>query len=216
LLLAVLGSMILTVVAAAILTRRIRLLLYLIAVALWALLALIVGRFAGDVPILNIDIVLLVVLLTMTILWLVGRQVRVDGFEVVMTVIVITTLWLLPLALRLMPESLSILVVVGVVLAPGVSSILSALPRPRRRTSPSDRATLSLACLSYALLAALVWTVGGGNASFPDALASALLDYILLPLALLLILTASAGRARVAPGRRQARKFPHQRDENSP
>lgn len=209
LLVTVLGSTILAVVLVAIITRRTRLLVYLLAVGLWVLLTVALNLWVGGAPVLSLETVLTVLLAAATILWLGRRQVEIDGFEVVLTAAVTTSLWLVPLALRLVPEPLGGWLVAAAILAPGATAAwtrLRELHAPAATPTPTHEGKLGVVCLSYALLATLVWTIGGSPASFPDALATALLTYLLPPLALLLILAASAGRARVTPGRPPVRQ----------
>jgi hypothetical protein len=184
----------------AVVSRRGRLLFYLAGVAGWVLVATGLNAWANGGSVVNIDVVLTGMLGVMTVLWLARRQEQVDGFEVVLTVVVTSTLWLLPLALNLTPDRLSRWGVLAAVLAPGASAIWAEVKVLRRRTGSATKpSTVALWCLCYGLLASIVWMVGGVNADLADKMSTALLSYLLLPLAMLVIVATSAGRARLAP-----------------
>ena len=186
------------VIVAACLFRQVRLLVYLAAVAGWVLMTLLLKNLTG-VTALNLAVALTVLLMLATVLWLTGRQRAIDGYEVVLTVVVTASLWLLPLALRLVPDPVSDWLVAGALLLPAVSSLGTHL-RDRKRSGPRVAGgQLGLTCLMYGMLAALVWVIGAGQVTVSDNVATAVSEYVLPPLGLLLILTASAGRAPSPP-----------------
>ena len=182
------------VILAACLFRQARLLIYLAAVGGWVLVTLLLKRWTG-VTALNLDVALTVLLMLATVFWLTGRQRAIDGYEVVLTVVVTASLWLVPLALRLVPDPIDDWLVAGALLLPAASSLRTHL-RDRKRSGPrAAGGQLGLTCLMYGLLAALVWVIGAGQVTLSENVATAVSEYVLLPLGLLLILTASAGRA---------------------
>ena len=195
-LLAVLGGLAFVgAVLTAVLVGRARLLVYLGAVGLWTALVAGVDVWAGGGSLINIDLVLTLLLSVLAVLWITGRQQEVDGFEVVLTVVVTATLWLAPLVVSLAPSRLAPWLVVVALALPGLTAVWDRWKQLRRQ-EPGAGTDLARWCLSYALLAALVWLTGGSVASLPDSVSTALLAYVLLPLAMLLVVLSSAGRRR--------------------
>jgi hypothetical protein len=185
------------VVLVIVLVGRPRLLLYLGAVIFWTALVSGVGAWAKGGSLVNVDLVLTALLSVLALLWISGRQAEIDGFEVVLTVVVTATLWLAPLAVTLLPNRFSQWLVVVAVVLPGLTAVWDRVRQLRRGEHERLGETkLERWCLAYTLLAAFVWNVGGAAAALPDQLSTAVLAYLLLPLAMLLVVLTSAGRAR--------------------
>jgi hypothetical protein len=118
---------------------------------------------------LNIDLPLTLLLLIAAVAWMRGVQHLVDGFDIIVTVVVLIEL---PMVLDMLPEPAQRGLLIAALLAPAIASIwkhLSGLD-PQLPGRPALRA-LAVTCLGYATLAGLVWTIGisgGGPDQQPE------------------------------------------------
>jgi hypothetical protein len=178
-------------------TRQVRLGVYLLAVALWVAVLVTLSRVVPGTG-LNIDLALTLLLLIAAVAWMRGGQHLVDGFEIVVTVVALSVLIELPMVLDMLPEPAQRGVLLAALLTPAIASIwkhLSGLdPEPAGR--PALRA-LAVTCLGYATLAALVWTIGISGGDLINNLSTQVLNFLSVPIALLLVAAGSAARPTV-------------------
>lgn len=194
-LLIVLGLLIISTIVGAFLFDRVRLLVYLAAVGIWLLVTTLIRKHT-DATELNIDIALTAMLMLATLLWLFRRQDIIDGYEIVLTSVVTALLWLVPLAISLVPSPVGEWIVAGALVIPAGTSIWTYLRDLSQggAAMPED-GKLGLACLAYGLLAALVWAIGQRQVDVIDGMGTLFQGYLSFPLAMLLILAASSRRS---------------------
>ena len=159
---------------------------------------------------LNIDLPQTLLLLIAAVAWMPGGQHLVDGFEIVVTVVVVSVLIELPMVLDMLPALAQRGVLLAALLTPAIASIwkhLSGLD-PELAGRPALRA-LAVTCLGYATLAALVWTIGISGGDVINSLSTQVL-FLSVPIALLLVAAGSAARPtvwRLNDQRRQSAGF---------
>ena len=179
-------------------TRQVRLGMYLLAVALWVAVLVTLSRVVPGTTGLNIDLALTVLLLIAAVAWLRGGQHFVDGFEIIVTVVVLSVLIELPMVLDMLPEAARRGLLIAALLTPAIASIwrhLSGLD-PKLAGRPALRA-LAVTCLGYATLAGLVWTIGISGGDLINNLSTQVLNFLSVPIALLLVAAGSAARPTV-------------------
>ena len=160
---------------------------------------------------LNIDLPQTLLLLIAAVAWMPGGQHLVDGFEIVVTVVVVSVLIELPMVLDMLPALAQRGVLLAALLTPAIASIwkhLSGLD-PELAGRPALRA-LAVTCLGYATLAALVWTIGISGGDVINSLSTQVLNFLSVPIALLLVAAGSAARPtvwRLNDQRRQSAGF---------
>lgn len=183
-----------------------RLLLHLAAIAAWIVLSVFVSRYAPGLSLLDIDIVILMLATVAAVTWLARRQTQLDGFEIVALVVVTFTVWEVPLTLQLLPPQFAPFLLLIAAMSPGAVALGGEGRRlfTSRRESPDWR-RLGTVCVLYALLSAMVWIVGVPGISLIEDLGSLLEAYLLVPLALLLLISASADHVAVTPSRDRSR-----------
>jgi hypothetical protein len=180
-------------------TRQARLGIYLLAVALWVAVLVILGRVVPGTTGLNIDLALTLLLLIAAVAWMRGGQHLVDGFEIIVTVVVLSVLIELPMVLDMLPEPARRGLLIAALLTPAIASIwkhLSGLD-PELAGRPALRA-LAVTCLGYATLAGLVWTIGISGGDLINNLSTQALNFLSVPIALLLVAAGSAARPTVS------------------
>jgi hypothetical protein len=124
-----------------------------------------------------------------------GGQHLVDGFEIIVTVVVLSVLIELPMVLDMLPEPARRGLLIAALLTPAIASIwkhLSGLD-PELAGRPALRA-LAVTCLGYATLVGLVWTIGISGGDLINNLSTQVLNFLSVPIALLLIAAGSAAR----------------------
>ena len=180
-------------------TRQVRLGVYLLAVALWVAVLVTLSRVVPGTTGLNIDLALTLLLLIAAVAWMRGGQHLVDGFEIIVTVVVLSVLIELPMVLDMLPEPTRRALLIAALLTPAIASIwkhLSGLD-PELAGRPALRA-LAVTCLGYATLAGLVWTIGINGADLINNLSTQMLNFLSVPIALLLVAAGSAARPTVS------------------
>jgi hypothetical protein len=148
---------------------------------------------------LNIDPALTLLLLIAAVVWIRGGQHLVDGFEIVVTLVVLSVLIELPLVLDMLPEPAQRGVLLAALLTPAIANIWkhpSGLD-PELPGRPALRA-LAVTCLGYATLARLVWTIGISGGDLINNLSTQMLNFLSVPIALLLVAAGSAARPTVS------------------
>jgi hypothetical protein len=138
---------------------------------------------------------LTLLLLIDAVAWMRGAQHLVDGFEIVVTVVVLAALIELPIVLDMLPAFAQRAVLLAALLTPAIASIwmhLSSLD-PELAGRPALRA-LAVACLGYATLAGLVWAIGISGGDVINNLSTQVLNFLSVPIALLLVAAGSAAR----------------------
>jgi hypothetical protein len=183
-------------VAAAI-HRRTRMLTYLLAVTVWTLMLLALDRWAEGTTQLNIDIALTGLLLLAAITWLAKLQREVDGFEVIVTAAVTFAVIDVPFFLDILPGGWQVGLLILALVGPGLASLWkeTSLLRDPARTTKAVR-HLGVTCLAYALLTALVWATDLSAAWLIDNLSTVFLQFLLVPVAMLLVTASSVARHR--------------------
>jgi hypothetical protein len=190
------GIAVLLVLAAK--TRQIHLGVYLLAVALWVAALVTLSRVVPGTTGINIDLALTLLLLIAAVAWMRGGQYFVDGFEIVVTVVVLSVLIELPIVLDMLPALGQRGVLLAALLTPAIASIwkhLSSLD-PELAGRPALRA-LAVTCLGYATLTGLVWTVGTSSGDVINNLSTQVLNFLSVPIALLLVAAGSAARPKL-------------------
>ena len=185
--------------ALAVKTRQVRLGVYLIAVALWVAVLVTLSRVVPGTTALNIDLALTLLLLIAAVAWMRGGQQLVDSFEIVVTAVVLAVLIELPMVLDMLPALSQRVVLLAALLTPAIASIwkhLSGLD-PELAGRSALRA-LAATCLGYATLAGLVWTIGISGGDVINNLSTQLLNFLSVPIALLLVAAGSAARPTVS------------------
>jgi hypothetical protein len=180
-------------------TRQVRLGVYLLAVALWVAVLVTLSRVVPGTTGLNMDLPLTLLLLMAAVAWMRGVQNLVDGFEIVVTVVVLSVLIELPMILDMLPALAQRGLLLAALLTPAIASIwkhLSSLD-PELAGRPALRA-LAVTCLGYATLAALVWTIGISGGDVINNLSTQVLNFLAVPIALLLVAAGSAARPMVS------------------
>jgi hypothetical protein len=177
-----------------------RLLLHFAAIVAWIVLSVFVARHAHGLSLLDIDIVILVLATVAAVTWLARRQTQLDGFEIVALAVVTFIVWEVPLILQLVPSQFAPCLLFVTAMSPGAVALGGEARRliTSRRPSPDWR-RLGTICVLYALLSAMVWIVGVPGISLIKDLGSLLEAYLLVPLALLLLISASADHVHVTP-----------------
>jgi hypothetical protein len=104
-------------------TGQLRLGVYLLAVALWVAVLVILSRVVPGTTALNIDLALTLLLLIAAVAWMRGRQHLVDGFEIIVTVVVLSVLIELPMVLDMLPEPTRRALLIAALLTPAIASI---------------------------------------------------------------------------------------------
>jgi hypothetical protein len=148
---------------------------------------------------LDIDLALTLLLLIAAVAWMRGAQHLVDGFEVVVTVVVLSVLIELPIVLDMLPAFGQRAVLLAALLTPAIASIWMHLGslNPELAGRPALRA-LAVTCLGCATLAGLVWTIGISGGDVINNLSTQVLTFLSVPIALLLVAAGSAARPRVS------------------
>jgi hypothetical protein len=180
-------------------TRQVRFGVYLLAVALWVAVLVTLSRVVPGTTGLNIDLTLTLLLLIAAVAWMRGVQHLVDGFEIVVTVVVLSVLIELPMVLDMLPALAQRGLLLAALLTPAIASIwkhLSSLD-PQLAGRPALRA-LAVTCLGYATLAALVWSIGISAGDVINNLSTQVLNFLSVPIALLLVAAGSAARPTVS------------------
>jgi hypothetical protein len=165
----------------------------------WVAALVTLSRLVPGTTGLSIDLALTLLLLIAAVTWMRGRQHLVDGFEIIVTVVVLSALIELPMILDMLPEPAQRGLLIAALLTPAIASIwkhLSGLdPHPAGR--PALRA-LAVTCLGYATLAGLVWTIGISGGDLINNLSTQALNFLSVPIALLLVAAGSAARPAVS------------------
>jgi hypothetical protein len=180
-------------------SRQVRLGVYLHAVALWVGVLVTLSRVVPGTTGLNIDLAPTLLLLIAAVAWMRGGQHFVDGFEIIVTVVVLSVLIELPMVLDMLPEPAQRGLLIAALLTPAIASIwkhLSGLD-PGLAGRPALRA-LAVTCLGYATLAALVWSIGISAGDVINNLSTQVLNFLSVPIALLLVAAGSVARPTVS------------------
>jgi hypothetical protein len=181
--------------ALAVRTRQVRLGVYLLAVVVWVAVLVTLSRVAPGTTGLNIDLALTLLLLVAGLAWMAGGQHLVDGFEIVLTTVVLSVLIELPIALNALPEIAQRGLLVAALISPGVASMWRHLRYldPALAGRPAIRG-LAVTCLGYSTLAGIVWIFGSSVADLINSLSTVVLGFVSVPVALLLVAAASSAR----------------------
>lgn len=103
-------------------TRQVRLGVYLLAVALWVAVLVTLSRVVPGTTSLNIDLALTLLLLIAGMAWMRDGQHLVDGFEIIVTVVVLLALIELPMVLDTLPEPARRGLLIAALLTPAITS----------------------------------------------------------------------------------------------
>ena len=198
-----LGLAVVGVVAAlvtlAVKTRQLRLAVFLVAVVGWIVIRIGLERVAPDATPLNLDLSLTLLLLVAAATWVTGLQRWVDGFEIVVTTVITIVVIQLPIVLNALPDLAQRGLLVGALLSPGLAAGWRHTRTLAQGLSRREGfRALATSCLAYAALVGLVWIAGVDAGGMVNSLSNLAVDYLAVPLALLLVAAGSVAR-RTAP-----------------
>lgn len=193
LVLVVAGMTLLALVGAAVVRRRFGPLRYLLAVGVWIAVVWVAGTWGDHPTLLNVDLAVGAELLVAALLWATHRQTQIDGYEIVVTVVLTSALLVLPVVLTVLPDQVQAVLLVITMVSPGLAALwhdVSAVPDPlrhRRRV-----AAIGITVLTYSTLAGFVYSVGDDGGAVFDKLNTAIFTVVAIPVGLMMVASRSA------------------------
>ncbi|MEP6648737.1 MAG: hypothetical protein ABJA74_02335 [Lapillicoccus sp.] len=187
--------LVLAVVVVAVVRRRFRPLVYLVAIAVWLVWANLTPPRAPGLTMVNVDIAFGVLLLMAALAWAFLGQREIDGYEVVLAAVVTSAIIEAPIIASLLPDSVGTLILAAALGGPAVVTLWSAIPLLRApETATSGFTAIGVCCLCYSAMAAFVYWGGITSGRTLNDLSTTLIGTFAVPVALILVAVRSAAR----------------------